>query len=233
MTIVPETRIGKITFYQVHLPVWAQDPASIGLTPEAVADVQQLTDEAREAYRAHYAAQMQARTATAKFHQAVRRMHAGGDGVVRSGAALLQTIKTYAQNTGDPGVYQRAQIAAPSKPGRPGSAAAPGTPYGFRTNLWQTGELELTWKCKNPDGAAGIVYQVKRKLDDGPLTIVGTVGDKKFLDELLPPGTKQCTYQVTAMRSTGKGASASHIIWLGNAYPMQQIMVVKSRKLVA
>ena len=233
MTIVPETRIGKITFYQSHLPVWAQDPPSIGLTPEAVAELQQLTDEAREAYRAHYAAQMQARTATMKFHQAVRRMHAGGDGVVRGGAALLQTIKTYAQNTGDPGVYERAQIAAPSKPGRPGSAGAPGTAYDFRTNLWPTGALELTWKCNHPDGAVGIIYQVKRTLDDGVPTIVGTVGDKKFLDDSIPPGTKRCTYEVTAMRSTGQGAAASQTIKFGNAYPIQWIMPGKTRKLVA
>ena len=36
MTIVPETRAGKIEFYKLHLPVWAEDPASIGLTADRV-----------------------------------------------------------------------------------------------------------------------------------------------------------------------------------------------------
>src|SRR5687768_11994297 len=100
MPIVPETRAGKIRFYQLRLPVWAEDPASIGLTVEAVDQMQQLVDAAREAYEEHLRAQDAARSATMNFHNAVRRMHAGGDGVA-GGAALLQTIKIYAQTTGD------------------------------------------------------------------------------------------------------------------------------------
>src|SRR4051812_18846975 len=114
MPIVPETRVGKIEYYQTHLPIWAQDPASIGLTPEAVAQVQQLVDEARAAMREHAAAQLAAQSATARFHIAVRRMHAGGDGVV-GGAALLQAIKSYAQTTGDDAVYSRASVPRPTK----------------------------------------------------------------------------------------------------------------------
>ena len=64
MTIVPETRIGKIEFYESHLRVWAADPASIGLTPAAVADVQQLADDARQALDEHLRAQSAARAAT-------------------------------------------------------------------------------------------------------------------------------------------------------------------------
>ena len=96
MTIVPETRSGKIDFYRFHLPAWAQDPASIGLTQQAVAEFEPLVDAAREAQREHQLARQAARVATMKYHQAVRRMHAGGGGIV-GGAALVQTIKTYAQ----------------------------------------------------------------------------------------------------------------------------------------
>jgi hypothetical protein len=157
-------------------------------------------------------------------------MHAGPGG----GAILLEMIKTYARSTGDNGVYSRARVTPPSRPGRPGSAPAPGTPYRFRTNVRQTGEVELTWKCDNPEGADGTIYQVKRQVDDGPFTIVGTVGEKEFLDETLPPGTTHCTYAVTALRSTGKGASGRY--WMqfgcrpGDNPPSFQ---VKPRKLVA
>ena len=144
---------------------------------------------------------------------------------------MIQMIKTYAQSTGDPSVYIGASIPLPTKPGRPGSAAVPGMPYRFQTNLSQVGEIELTWKCDNPDGTVGTIYQVKRKLDDGPSVLVGTVGDKKFLDRSIPPGTKHCTYGVTALRSTGKGAAAFHTIQFGNAHPLPQF--VRSRKLVA
>src|ERR1051325_6992153 len=116
MPTVPHTRAGKIEFYKVRLPVWAEDPASIGLTSASVDELQQLVDEAQAAYREHLEAQQTARNATLKFHNAVSRMHQGGDGVA-GGATMLQLIKAYAQQTGDPGVYPRASIPAPAKPG--------------------------------------------------------------------------------------------------------------------
>jgi hypothetical protein len=60
MAIVPETRSEKIQFYQTHLRAWAEDPASIGVTPEAVATLAGLVDEARAAYAAHRQAQQAA-----------------------------------------------------------------------------------------------------------------------------------------------------------------------------
>jgi len=231
MTIVPETRARKITFYQTHVPVWAQDPASIGLTTAAVDQLQALVEEARQAMVAQQEAQLAARNATQKFHNAVRRMHVGGDGVI-GGATMLQLIKVYAQTTGDDSVYSRAHIAPPAKPGRPGSAPVPGTPYDFKSNLSQIGEIELTWKCDNPDGTVGTIYQIKRKTDGGPLVLVGTVGEKKFLDDTIPPGTKECIYEVTAMRSTGKGNVGGYIIQFGCAHPNPSF-VIKRTKLVA
>jgi hypothetical protein len=235
MTIVPETRSGKILFYETHLPVWAADPASIGVTPAAVAALGDLVAEARAARAAQRRAQDEARAATARYHEAVRRMHAASNG----GAALIQTIKAFAQTSGDDGVYPRASLPVPASPGRPGSAPAPGTPRGFAVTLRQTGAIELTWKCDNPGGTAGTIYQVKRQLGDGidgePFTTVGTVGAKSFVDRTLPPGTRLCTYEVTALRSTAKGEPARYTIRLGadpgaaRVAPVQ----VKGRRLVA
>src|SRR4051812_17496030 len=109
MTIVPETRSGKLLFYQTHVRAWARDPASIGLTTEAVETMQQLVDEANAAFQEHLVAIAKARGAVVKYHDLVRRMHAGGEGVM-GGAALLQIIKTYAQTTDDPSVFSRARI---------------------------------------------------------------------------------------------------------------------------
>jgi hypothetical protein len=117
----------------------------------------------------------------------------------------------------DVNVYSRAHITAPAKPGRPGSAPAPGTPYRFGIRLRQIGEITLTWKCDNPDGTVGTIYQVRRQTDDGPLSAVGMVGEKRFIDRAVPPGTKTCTYEVTALRSTGKGSPATYMIQFGNA----------------
>lgn len=231
MHLVPETRVGKITFYRIRLPYWAEDPASIGLTPESVDQLQSLADEAKAAYEAHYAAEQAAKSATATFHDAVKRMHAGGAGIV-GGAAMIQSIKAYANTTGDKDVYARAMIDAPAKPGRAGSAPRPGTPNSFRFSVDQTGELKLIWKCKHPSGSVGTTYWVRRKLDGGDFVHVGIVGEKKFLDLTLPPGTKTCTYEVTALRSTGKGKPACYPIEFGSAYPMS-IINEQTRRLVA
>lgn len=240
MSIVPETRSGKVEFYQVHAPVWAEDPASIGLTAEDVAELQERVDEAQAALIEHQRAQEAARAATQRYHHAVRRMHSGGgipDGSPTvggvCGTALLKRIKAYAQITGDAGVYVRAQIGEPRKTGRPGSAGAPGKPYGFEVALTQMGWLELTWKCDNPDGTVGTVYQVMRALEDGPSVPRAMVGEKRLLDETVPPGTRVIRYEVTAMRSTGKGESAEYVVRFGAQAGGPRQTYVKPRRLVA
>ena len=219
MTIVPETRTGKITFYQTHVTRWAEDPASIGVTPEAVETLADLVAEAREAYAAHSQAQQAALAATARYHNAVKRMHRGMGG----GAYLLQQIKAFAATTADKGVYERAWISAPASPGRPGSAAAPGTPHSFEVELFQLGEVRLTWKCDNPDGTVGTIYEIRRRLDfQGPFTYLATAGAKKsFMDETLPAGTRVCQYEVTAVRSTRRGKPGLYLFMLGGAPRIQ------------
>jgi hypothetical protein len=230
MTIVPETREGKVTFYEAHLSPWAEDPASIGTTSEAVATLADLVAEARAALEDHRQAQMAARSATLRYHQAVARMHAGTGG----GQWILQNIKAFAQATADTGVYARAQIPVPAKPGRPGSLPAPGKPYAFDAALGQIGDLTLTWKCDNPSGTVGTIYQVRRQIGmDGPFEMVGTVGDKRFLDHTIPPGTVNCMYEVTAMRSTTKGEPALHTMRFAGGRALAPYELHALRKLVA
>jgi hypothetical protein len=213
MAMVPETRAGKIQFYSSHLPKWAEAPESIGVTPEAVETLAGLVAEARAAYVAHTRAQIAARTATQTFHHKVREMHAGPGG----GAYVLQMIKAFAASTDDPGVYSRASIQPQATSGRPGSAPPPGTPTGFQMRMLQEGVLILTWKCDNPSGTVGTVYHVRRELDGaGGFAFIGTAGsDKSFTDDTLPAGTRSCMYQVTALRSTRRGGTATYPVSFG------------------
>ena len=73
MHLVPETRIGKIEFYQTHLTFWAQDPPSIGLTSDAVDELQTLVDEARQAYQSALAA-LQTLPPTRRFVPAMQEL---------------------------------------------------------------------------------------------------------------------------------------------------------------
>lgn len=93
---------------------------------------------------------------------------------------------------------------------------APGTPFDFRVTLSAIGELTLTWKCKNPKGTSGTMYQVWRRIGPtGPFVYLGQTGEKMFRDETIPLGSAMINYRVQAVRSTKAGAAAEHIVNFG------------------
>jgi hypothetical protein len=214
MHVVPETRSGKITFYKVRLGAWAEEPESIGLTPESVAALAARVDEARQAEIEQRRAASAARSATAKYYSAIRRLHAEPG----AGASMIQSIRAHAQTTGDRQVYFRALLPVPPKARRAGSVPPPGKPTNFSAQLHQDGSLELKWTCDNPDGADGTMYEVRRRVaPDGEFAYVGTVGGKRFLDDTLPPGLAFVEYQVTAVRSTRRGELARYHVNFGSS----------------
>lgn len=81
----------------------------------------------------------------------------------------------------------------------------PGTPTSFKVTLNADGSLDLGWKCKNPPGSRGTIYQVWRKIGAGEFTYVGGTGARKFVDSTVPAGTAGVTYQLQAVRSTAVG----------------------------
>lgn len=204
MGIVPDTRLGKIEFYEAHTLAggpWATNAAAIGLTPAAVTALGTLTTQARKAFNDAEAARQAAKTATQAFYDAVRAMHSNPG----AGADMIELIKNKAQTTNNPGVYTLAQIPPPATPG---TTPPPGTPLDFTVGLLQNGALELKWKCNNPSGTQGTVYEVKRRDGGGSgatFGYVGSTGVKNFTDETVVSGTASVTYQVTAIRSTQRG----------------------------
>ena len=74
------------------------------------------------------------------------------------------------------------------------------------SELRQDGSLVLRWTCRNPRGAAGTMYQVYRRIGmTGPFKYLGGSGSKRFVDETIPAGSAQLTYQIRARRSTAVG----------------------------
>ncbi|MBL9030862.1 MAG: hypothetical protein JNM80_04035 [Phycisphaerae bacterium] len=212
MGVVPDTRLGKIEFYEAHtLPggPWAANAAAIGLTPAAVTALGTLTTQARAAFNAAEAARQAAKAATQNFYDKVRAMHNGPG----AGSDMIQTIRTWAESKNDPNVYTLAQIPPPATPG---VSPPPGTPFDFTVGLLQSGALELKWKCNNPSGTQGTIYEVKRRIGgSGNFSFVGATGVKAFTDDTVAAGSPSVTYQITAVRSTQRGNPAQFTVNFG------------------
>lgn len=210
MSIVPGTRIGKVEFYEAHITPWTDNAVAIGLTAAQTADIKDKTQAARAAYDAAQMARNAAKSATLAFYSSVRDMH-------DLGSDLIDAIRNKASMTDDDNVYVLADIPAPAAPSPVGP---PGTPYDFTLALMQSGELELRWKCNNPDGASGTIYEVTRRTGTSttlPFAFIGATGTRVFIDDSVPAGTPTVTYQITAARSTRRGNPAQFNVNFGVA----------------
>ena len=214
MSIVPQSRIGKVQFYEAHLTPWTNNAANIGLELPAVAALTTATQEARAAYDAMLAARDASRAATQAFYAKVSVMHAAPG----LGSDMIDSIKNYAQTTGDPNVYTLAQIPPPAPPGVVGP---PGTPFDFRVGLRQDGSVELKWKCNNPSGAGGTVYEILRSVGGGAMQFVDNAGEKTFIDETVPANSGPVTYQITGVRTTVRGDPAQFTMQFGTGESAQ------------
>ncbi len=208
MGIVPSTRLGKIVFYEAHLAPWTTNAAGIGLTPASVTTLSTLTAAARAAFNAAESARQAARAATQNYYDKVRAMHNGPG----AGADMIDTIRVWAQTKNDPNIYTLAQIPPPATPG---TTPPPGTPFDFAVGLLQSGALELKWKCANPSGTQGTIYEVQRRVGSGAFTFIGATGTRTFIDGTLVSGAAPATYQITAARSTARGNPAQFTVNFG------------------
>ncbi len=208
MAITPNSRIGKIQFYEARLTPWTDNAAAIGLDLPDVAALTAATTEARAAYDAHLAAQAAAKAATLSFYEKVATMHSAPG----LGSDMIDTIKNFAKTTDDDNVYVLAQIPAP---GTPGVVPPPGTPFDFRVSLLQDGSTELKWKCNNPVGGRGTVYEIMRSDAGGPMAFLNTAGAKTYIDTTLPVNSSPVTYRITGVRSTLRGNPGQFTVQFG------------------
>ena len=210
MGITPNSRLGKVTFYETHISPWATNALAIGLEVAEVTSLGVATGAARTAYNEMIAARAASKAATQNFYNMVEAMHSAPG----KGSDMIDTIKNYAQTTDDPNVYTLAEIPPPSEPG---TVPPPGTPESFRVSLLQDGAIELSWKCNNPAGSTGTAYEIRRSIDGGPMSLIDTAGERRFTDTTLPANPGPVTYRVTAIRSTLKGNPANYTVYFGDS----------------
>jgi hypothetical protein len=216
----------KIQFFETHNEPWAENALEIGTSSAAVAELDTLTAAARDAYLAQLMAINAARSATNALQMAVEAM-------AKAGANIIAQIRAKAATTD--GVYTLAMIPAPAQPSPIGE---PGKPTQFNIELSSVGSLTLKWKCKNPKGSVGTMYQVWRRIaaptGSGQLTQLGVSGEKKLVDYTLPAGASEVMYQVQAFRSTKAGPWAQFTVnFSGTNIPRSAIGTRSTRTLIA
>jgi hypothetical protein len=98
----------------------------------------------------------------------------------------------------------------------PSPMAPPGKPDQFGVILLGDGSIRIKWKCPNPVGAHGTVYQVWRRNAPGAAyTFLGSTGHKRFDDATLPAGSSCVTYKVQAVRSKSTGPATEYVVMFG------------------
>lgn len=207
MATVPNSRVGKIEFYESHLSAWAANAEAIGLTAAQVLALQTLVMTARGSW-------LDAETAREASKASTQIFHNNADNMATIGSNLIRTIRAFAETSQDPAVYALAQIPAPAEPGPVGP---PGQPYDMTIGLAATGAVILGWKCDNPSGSQGTVYEIQRRIGQGPFQFVELAGEKSFEDSTIPAGSSGLVYQITAIRGKTRGAPAQFLVNFGSA----------------
>lgn len=205
MSVLPSSKAERVQWCQDHVEPWTTNFAAIGVTSAAVSAWSTKVTAASSAFDAKRLAYQAAEAATNDYYAAVAAM-------TNASSALIKQIKAQAQIVG-PTVYGLAEIPAPADPTH---RDPPGTPTDLKLELTPTGILLMKWKCNNPRGLGGTMYQVYRRHTPlGAFLPLGGTGSKSFTDDSIPAGSTQLTYQIQAVRSTALGIAAEFNVNFG------------------
>jgi hypothetical protein len=206
MSLIPKQIPQRIQFYEGHVAPFTTNATAIGITSVAATDLGTKVTAARAAFNARQAAQQAAEAATGALRDAVEAMSVAG-------AVLIKQIRAKAESVGDNSVWSLAELPIPHSPG---PVAAPGTPNTLKALLLPMGQIELSWRCVNPRGCTGVIYQVYRRVSStGEYAYLGGTGSRKFVDATLPAGVPSVMYQIQATRSTAVGYAAEFTVNFG------------------
>lgn len=197
MATVPQTILGRIEFFEQHLPLWAADPTSIGLTALEVSELAALVAQARADYESAQVARINARGLTEQQNTTVSAMY-------ELGSAFIRTIRALAIKNNDPSIYVAAGIPAPQAPAPVGP---PEKPTDLDATVILPFGIQLTWKGSV---ASGAYFGVFRKLvGETSFSLIKTTGDKSFDDVNLPAGVSGVDYYIAALRDSFQINSSS------------------------
>lgn len=201
-TNMPRTVPDLYNWSNAHATLWLANAVAIGLTPAQATQFKGFVTTFTTARDAAEAARLASKNATEALDNAVRNVRT-------TGGQFINVIKAFAESTNNPNVYALAGVSPSDAPGTP---PPPNAPEQFNLSVNGDGSLTLKWKVSQPEGVAGVVYVVSRRINggEGPFIVVGSAGgrDKSFTDVTLPVGVDQVEYIVTARRGNEPGTSS-------------------------
>jgi hypothetical protein len=188
MSTIPTTLAEKLAFFEQHLPIWAVDPLSIGLSAAQVATLTSMVVSARSTF--DFAGTQRAASRAATNDQTI-----AFSAMTDLGGDLIKTIRAFAETNDDPNVYSAAQIPPPAPPSPPGPPALPTalkakfmTPFGIR----------LDWKGSIAQGTYFAIF--RQVAGETAFTNIQTTRDKFYEDLSLPGGIDAASYYIAAFR---------------------------------
>lgn len=202
--IIPNGIEEKITFIQTHADLWTNaPPEDIGLDAAFVSEVFALGNLAATKQDAAEQARVDSVQATSERNDAL-------NAAVKKTAIGIQKIRTFAEESADPGaVYTAAGIPAPQTPRELKAPPAPISPV--VTLLNTTGDAYIQWK--NPTSLAfegKTFFLIERRLTQPTpgsglpvvaFTQIGVSHDRDYTDTTIPSGYGEVAYRIIASRN--------------------------------
>lgn len=188
MRILPTRTDQRLSRIRVLADRWAEDPAAVGLTPEAVAEVQALLAEAEQSVSAASLARQQAQALTEFQDVSIRAAS-------RAAQHAINTIKLFAQTADSAEVLKQALIPAPAEPSPPPPLEIA---RNFLADPLRNGDVVLTW---NASTARGLFYAIERSIDGGPWQYLDAVSARRWTDKTVPLGSRHIRYRLYTKRN--------------------------------
>jgi hypothetical protein len=174
--------------------------AAIGLTMPQLATLATLLSAAQAAESAAFLARDQSKAATTIYYNET-------DALAVFGAALVKTIKAFAEASEDPNIYAEALIPPPAPPTPLGP---PETPTDVTAVLNTEGHVELAWKGTRTGGTSFIVERSVTPVGGsaGAYALIASVEERAFVDPAVPQGLASALYRVKAQRAGGTSVAS-------------------------
>lgn len=188
---IPDDKPGQLDFFETRITAWTESAAEIGLLASQSTQMSSLITAARTSYDAAQAAKQ-------ALKGLIEVQDADLAAMTQYGSQLVQTIRAFAVQTGDPQVYATAEIEP-----RKGPTPIPPFPASNLTySLTTSGALELRWDGRLSTGTSYILERAFFNEQGQPLPFeaIAFVDGLSYTDASIPSGTGNVLYQVKALK---------------------------------